>query len=144
MSVEHYPSEVPERNDITFPYRVRDNFLSTDEIRFYQDLVFAVGGHYVVAPKVRLADIFYVTQRFNNYAPFNRIAMKHVDFLLCEPHSMKPALAIELDDHSHNRPDRVARDEFIDQLFTVAGLRLVHVPIRRNYDVWRLRDFLFK
>ena len=41
---------------------------------------------------------------------------------------------IELDDASHDRQDRKDRDAFVDQVFKTAGLPLIHMPCRRDYD----------
>jgi hypothetical protein len=43
-------------------------------------------------------------------------------------------MAIELDDASHERADRIARDELLDAIMQDAGLPLVHIPTRIMYD----------
>jgi hypothetical protein len=48
---------------------------------------------------------------------------------------MCPLIGIELDDKSHQRPDRQARDEFVDRVFAAAGLPIVHILARRTYAV---------
>jgi hypothetical protein len=65
---------------------------------------------------------------------YNRIAAKHVDYLLCDPVTMKPLVAVELDDASHNRADRKGRDELVDKVFQAAGLPLLHVTAQREYN----------
>ena len=47
---------------------------------------------------------------------------------------MQPALAIELDDSSHQRKDRAERDAFVDQVFKAAELPLLHIKVVQNYD----------
>jgi hypothetical protein len=64
----------------------------------------------------------------------NRIDRKHVDFVICEARTMQPLLAIELDDASHERADRIARDAFVDRVFEVAGLPLLHVRFALAYQ----------
>jgi hypothetical protein len=63
----------------------------------------------------------------------NRINAKHLDFVLCDPVSTRPVLAIELDDRSHERADRVKRDEFVDAALREAGLALVRVRVSDAY-----------
>jgi hypothetical protein len=46
----------------TFPYRVRDDFLSPAEFSFYKVLSSLVGTRLTIQSKVRLADIFFVVQ----------------------------------------------------------------------------------
>ena len=89
------------KNDL--PYRLRGNFLSAAELAFYRVLEQAVGQTYSINNKVRLWDVLYVPRRDDGRAHENKISSKHIDFLLCDPSTMQPVLAIELDDASHNR-----------------------------------------
>lgn len=116
------------------PYRVRDDFLSPAEASFFRVLKLTVGEQFLVFPKVSLRDLFYVTQPHQNQRALNRIAQKHVDFVLCDPGTLQPVLGLELDDRSHQRQDRVERDEFVERVFAAAGLSLVRVPVQRSYQ----------
>ena len=121
------------RNDL--PYRQRDNFLSSAELAFYRVLEQAVGKTYSINNKVRLWDLLYVPRRDDSRTYENKISSKHIDFLLCDPITMQPVLAIELDDASHNRKDRQDRDAFLDQALTAAGLSILHVKAARTYSI---------
>jgi hypothetical protein len=122
------------RVGVELPYRQRDDFLSAAELSFYQVLLTALGDRVVVCPKVNLADIFFVVRPNENQSYRNRIDRKHVDFLLCDPKTMKPRCGVELDDSSHSRQDRRERDAFVDDVFEVAGLPLVRVPVQAAYS----------
>jgi hypothetical protein len=127
-----------------FPYHLRDDLLSVAELDFYRVLQTAVSDWAVLLIKVNLGDLFYAStgDYGQNMAYRNRIARKHVDFLLCDPKTMRPLVGIELDDSSHNRPDRQQRDAFVDNVFASARLPLVHVPVSPSYPTDRLRAFL--
>src|SRR5579859_533558 len=116
------------------PYRLRDDFLSQSEISFYRVLKSVVGETAAICPKVRLADLFFLARPDENLAHFNRINAKHIDFLLCEPKTMKPLMGIELDDSSHSRDSRKQRDAFVDQTFETAGLPLLRYPVLGGYN----------
>ena len=116
------------------PYRQRDDFLSAAELSFYRVLTIGLGESYHVCPKVNLGDIFFVSGSHKKYLHRNKIDRKHVDFLLCDLATLKPVLGIELDDASHNRRDRQGRDLFVDQVFEVAGLPLLHVRATSAYS----------
>jgi hypothetical protein len=88
----------------------------------------------VIQSKVRLADVFFVARPNENAAAFNRIAQKHIDFLVCHPVTMKPLLGIELDDQSHKQNNRQERDGFVDQVFLTAGLPLLRFPVQAEYN----------
>ena len=127
-----------------YPYALRDNFLSPAEHNFYLVLKSAVSESALVCPKVALGDLFYA--RSNDPSEFriytNKIDRKHVDFLLCDPKTVKPLLGIELDDKSHQRSDRQARDEFIGEVFAAAKLPLVRMPVQASYSIAQLKSIL--
>src|SRR4026208_2129177 len=72
------------------PYRLRENFMSTPELPLLRALQEMIGRHYVICPKVGLNDIFYIVRPNENVHFFNKIFRKHVDFLLCDPVTLKP------------------------------------------------------
>lgn len=127
-----------------WPYRVREDFLSPAEYNFYLVLKPAAGDQFVVCPKVNLGDLFYAksSEASQHSLYTNKINRKHVDFLLCDPESMRPLAGVELDDKSHQRSDRQARDKFVESVFQAAGLPLVRIPVRRSYAVNELREQL--
>lgn len=117
------------------PYRLKDQFLTDAELRFYRALKSAVGRQAVICPQVRLADIVYVSRPYEDeWSAFNQISRKHVDFLLCEPRTMQPLCAIELDDASHERADRRKRDKLVNSVFHAAGLPLLRIRVHARYD----------
>lgn len=124
----------------TFPYGLRDQLLSPTELAFYHTLVSVVQTHAIVCIKVRLADILFVARPHEHRAAFNRIAQKHIDFLLCESGSLRPLVGIELDDSSHQQPSRRERDDFVNQAFVAARLPLVHVPVQQTYVAARVAE----
>jgi len=121
-------------DDQELPYRLRDDFLSAAELSFFRVLGSVIQDKAVICPKVRLADLFFVARPHENQSYRNKIDRKHVDFLLCDPLTLKPLLGVELDDSSHARSSRQERDQFVDDVFEVAGLPLLRVPARSTYS----------
>jgi hypothetical protein len=122
------------------PYRLRDDFLSPAEFSFYKVFSSVYSTRLTVQSKVRLADIFFVSRPNENHTFFNRIAQKHLDFLICDPVTMKPLFGVELDDASHKRDDRQERDEFLKEVCKVAGLPLLRLPVQREYNTREIAD----
>lgn len=118
--------------DERLPYRLREQFMSTPELALFRVLQGMVRGHYVICPKVALNDIFYIARPNENVHFFNKIFRKHVDFLLCEPDTLKPAFGIELV-KPVARTETRETDQFMEDLFLSAGLPLVHVPSSDHY-----------
>jgi hypothetical protein len=125
----------PATGAIAYPFHLRDDFLSPAEASFFHVLRMVTGQQVVALAKVNLNDLFFAqtgdTRR--NRAANNRIDRKHVDFLLCDAQTLWPVLGIELDDRSHERPERKARDELVDGVFAAAGLPLLRVRVRQGY-----------
>jgi len=129
----------------TFPYKKQNALFSPTERSFLGVLESVVQGRYRVFGKVRLAAVLAVDGGLTASArasAFNRIAQKHVDFLLCEPSTLAVIAVIELDDQSHQRPDRQARDGFLDAACTAAGVVLIRYPVRAAYTAAEVNEGL--
>ena len=126
------PVHTKEQND-RLPYRLREQFLSTPERSLLHTLQEMVGSRYVICPKVALNDVFYIARPNENVHFFNKIFRKHVDFLLCDPRTLKPVIGVELVRPGSRSETRDA-DQFMEDLFVSAGLPLVHVPSSERYS----------
>ena len=111
-----------------YPYERRE-LLTSNELEFYQVLYPIVCQHgWQLLMKMRLADIMAVRKGTEDYmAYFNKIKAKHTDFVFCDPETLEILAGLELDDPSHERPERMERDEFVDNAYAAAGIPLVHV-----------------
>lgn len=120
-----------ELTDEQLPYILNEKILTDKEMKFYNSLMtIAEKNGYIILSKVRLADIFSVPAGTDKYTKwFNQIKAKHIDFLLCAPDTT-PLFAIEVDDKTHERADRVKRDEFVNKLFTDKKIKLY------RYKTW--------
>lgn len=122
------------------PYRGKKYLLTKAEVAFFNVLHPIVDKHMHLFAMVRLADLVYIARGTEKRRSFqNRVNQKHVDFVLCKRGDLKPVLAIELDDSSHQRPDRQERDIFLEDVLEQAKLPLLRVPVRANYDVAELK-----
>ena len=125
------------------PYEPRGKLLTKSEAKFFHTLQQAAGERWTIFAMVRIADLLKVksgTQKYLSW--FNRISSKHVDFVLCEGNDLAPKIAIELDDRSHERPDRQERDRFVNQAFEDAKFPLVRIPTQDDYDAGNLRTLI--
>jgi hypothetical protein len=121
---------------VELPYRRKDYLLSQAERAFFVALQQAVGREYVLFAKVRLLDLVWLPKGTESrQGHMNRVQSKHVDFVVCSRDVLRPLVAIELDDRSHDADDRRQRDVFVDIALRAAGLPLVRFPCRANYDV---------
>ena len=116
------------------PYESRQALLSRGEAAFYFALRRAVAGRYLIALKVRLADLITCPETAWKDGFGHMIARHHVDFVLCDHQTTFIRLAIELDDRSHERARRKDRDAFINQALTAAGVPLLRIQAAARYD----------
>jgi hypothetical protein len=124
--------------------RRKENLMTPAEQAFFAVLAPIVRPSCMVSSKVRLADLFEVRHARGQQAAFNKISSKHIDFVLTEPGTSRILCGIELDDSSHNRPDRIERDDFVNELFAANGMPLLRVPVAWTYYPQALRAELVK
>jgi hypothetical protein len=134
------PTTTKERQ--LLPYRLTDQFLSPSELSYFRILRAVLGSEAAICAKIRLADLLFVSTKDNYISHFNRLAPRHIDFLVCEASTMQPLLAIELDDSSHRRTKRQDRDRFLDEAFAAANFPLLRVPAQPQYRQQQVIDQL--
>ena len=87
--------------------------------------------------KVRIADLLEVRKSIKQkyfWSYFSKISQKHIDFVLIDPQTFITLCAIELDDKSHLKLDRMKRDRFVNQVMAQTGIPLYRFSVRRRYD----------
>jgi hypothetical protein len=142
-----FPSD-GNSDDYTYEpaFESRQTLHSPAEQAFLLVLEQAVDGdRYAINGKTRLADLIQVEQKQWGpqwQAQFNRISRKHVDFVILEKASSRIIGVIELDDSSHQRPDRQERDRFVDMALERAGIPILHYPWAREYSRSELQHAL--
>jgi hypothetical protein len=109
------------------PVHVNNHFLSDVELSFFQALRQAAGTWAAIFPKVALQDLLVVDRPDDA----ERIDGRRVDFVLFDPETMRPLLAIDLETRS-------SRDTLVDDVLTDAGLPFQRVPVQRSYPVREL------
>lgn len=131
------------RGRAAYPYRREPALFTAAERSFLGVLEQAVQGQSRVFGKVRLVDIITVKPGLNRserQQALNSILQKHVDFVLCDPKELSLQLVIELDDSSHEKARRQARDGFLDEALAAADVCILHFPVKRTYSVQDVRD----
>lgn len=106
----------------------KDSLMSRTESEFFLKLDKAVGERYYVFPQIHLSALFdhHIDGQGWKYA-LGHINSKSVDYVLCSRETLKPTYAIELDDYTHDRPDRKKRDAEVERIFIEAALPLIRI-----------------
>lgn len=102
--------------------------LTMNEKAFYRQLCsFVAKKNMTVFTKVRLLDLLEPVKNQPKYKTyFYKVQAKHVDFVLCDT-KLVARYIIELDDNSHNAPDRAERDRFVDSVLQAVGYRVLRL-----------------
>lgn len=118
-------------------YKPRIYLITKNELNFYKVLQeISKDLNLVVFAQVSLYNILQTKENLDyktkqNY--FYKIANKSIDFVLADPKDCRIKLCIELDDSTHNRPNRIKRDQFINQLFKELEIDLLRYPAYNIY-----------
>jgi very-short-patch-repair endonuclease len=118
-----------------YDYKKRAFFMTRAEHECYDALVQAVGSEYLIFAQVHLptlVDNKVVGQDWRS--AFRHISQKSVDFVLCDKAYISPKLAIELDDRTHERPERQERDREVERILKGAGMPLLRLENKGRFD----------
>ena len=116
-----------------YKYKSIENIFTNTERHFYFKLNDAIDGRYHIFAKVRVADAITPDEKKDHWqSAFNKIKAKHFDYILCDD-DLNIIAAIELDDSSHQRPDRIERDIFLNKACRSAGLPLIRFRTNQDY-----------
>lgn len=123
---------------IGYPYQPAKQLFSQAERSFLGVLDQAVGSEFRVFGKVRVADVALVKTGLSKSArqgALNKIAYKHFDYVVCKSCDLSVVCAIELNDKSHGSKRAHARDELLNKVCEVIGLKLIAFPAKASYSI---------
>ena len=121
-------------------YEARENlFVNGAETAFFAALNRHKPAGYHVFSKVRLEDILQVRTDIQNrqarWKYRGRIKSRHVDFLICRTGGAF-ICAIELDGSAHRGREAHMVDQFKDEIFANAGLKLLRVKTGDDFGAF--------
>ena len=114
-----------EKNKPKYKYNKRFRVMSHYELSFYNFISEKLNDRYIVIPQANLASFLYwnINGGFKDRLAKQNIDRYSVDFLLCDKVNSEPKLVIELDDYTHDREDRIERDEKVNEIILIeAGI----------------------
>jgi len=124
-----------KENKSPYRYKRKDFLMSRAEHEFFDVLAEAVKAQYYIFPQVHLATILDHKVVGQNWkGAFRHINEKSVDFVLCDKAYIKPLLAIELDDRTHEYNSRKERDGVVESILKEAGLPLLRFENHDRFD----------
>jgi hypothetical protein len=126
-----------------YNYKRRDFLMSRPEHEFFDILVSVLENQYYVFPQVHLPTILEHKNVGQSWkGAFRHIDEKSVDFVICDKAYIKPLLVIELDDKTHEREDRVLRDEEVERILTQAGLPFLRFGNKGYFNKEEIKELV--
>lgn len=108
--------------------------LTQNELKFYRILRQITNKlGYSLFCQVSLYEIIKAIE----YKDFNKIRSKTIDFVITQE-NCKILMCIELDDITHQRKNRIERDNFINKLFKDLEIKLIRIPVQNFYNMEQL------
>ena len=118
-----------------YHYRKRSFFMTKPEHELFDVLMSAVGNDYLIFAQVHLPTLLDNKVVGQNWrGAFRHISEKSVDFVLCDKAYISPKLAIELDDKTHERPERQDRDREVERILKEAGIPLLRLENHGRFN----------
>ena len=117
--------------------------LTLNEKAQYKKLTqWAAQHNLIVFSKVRLSDLVCPRKgQKNHQVLFWKIQAKHVDFVICTQ-DIKVKCIVEISDNSHKQADRKERDEFVVDVLTSCGYRVLQTYNVTDYQLNQACGFL--
>ena len=125
-----------------WPYVARE-LMTAPERELYGRLRQAL-PEYLIFSQVQLSRIIDVAPEAEKQAWLNRINRMSVDFVICAADGAKILAAIELDDSSHDRPERIKADSKKDKALLSAGVAIIRWPVKGMPNPRQIRADFFK
>ena len=135
---------LPERKRV-YKYQRKEFLMSRAEHESFDVLIEIVGDQYYVFPQVHLSALLDHNVVGQNWrGAFSHINGKSVDFVVCDKAYIKPLLAIELDDKTHEREDRVERDGEVERMLNEVGMPLLRIKNHGSFDKEEIKRLIFE
>lgn len=127
--------------DNNIKYLIKQNPMTETEIKFIKELKKITDiNNLIILPQIQLQSIFHTINN-KDITSFNKIKSKSIDFAIVD-NNYNYKLFIELDDYTHNRKNRIQRDQFINELFKTYNLKFKRIKVQNNYNIEDLTDII--
>ena len=119
---------IQEQESFKYQYHKKYSVMTPAEHELFHLLNGCFNDKYYIFPQVHLSTLFGHTIYGQSWrGALSHIDRKSIDFAMCDKETMRPILAIELDDRSHDKYDRQLRDAEVDKIFANADLPLLRI-----------------
>ena len=121
-------------------YRVHENFMTKPEVKFYKFLIKVVVQlkkeydiNLTIFSQVALNRIIDVNNNRHSKL-YENIRDRSIDFVLYDEATDKIYCCIELNDETHNKPERIKRDNLIKKALD-GNIKIIFIERKENYNL---------
>lgn len=131
----------PVDNSSEFVYNAKESLLTECEKKFYSAIISVLPDGLQVFPQINLAAAI---EKFSD-SHFQNELFRNIDFLITDS-ELKPLIFIEINDSSHNSPQRRERDQKVKNICEEAGIPIITLwtsyGVNRDYIRRRIEETL--
>ena len=120
--VKHFKNKNKSKNEPEKKYQSKQ-LMTQCEKYFYDILVENFSKDYLIMPQVNLATIINKNKDFPNQ--YQNELYRNIDFGIFDKVNMQPLLLIEINDKTHEQPDRIKRDLKVKEICNEANIKLI-------------------
>lgn len=131
----------PAEERVGYSYEIKKYVMTPAEQVCFNVFKEIIGEKYYIFPQMHLPTFLEYKVDNQGFGAFRHIDEKSVDFVLCNKQTFSPILAVELDDRSHNRPDRQKRDVEVERILKTANMPLLRIE---HEDIQDKKELLKK
>ena len=115
-------------------FNKKEKIMTNTELQFY-NLLKKITSKYELElfTQVALNQIIKADSKRGNL----QIGAKSIDFVITDKYG-NIKICIELDDYTHQRKDRIKRDNLVNELFRKVKIKLLRIPIEQAFIVERI------
>jgi len=134
-----HTTQEEKKTNYNLYYKPKRYIISLTELKFYKELLeIAKRNNLILLTQVSLYNIIETKQTNYKQTAFNKIRSKSIDFVLADIETCRARVCIELDDYTHKNLDRIDRDNFLNNLFSDLGIKLMRIPVSKQYDIEKI------
>lgn len=128
-----------------YRYRARRSVMTRREEWFFRVLQEALGRDYLIFPQIHISSLLDERIKGQNWAAARgQTNGKSVDYVIVDARTLAVFCAVELDDPTHDRPERVERDRQVEAMFADAGVPLARFREPEGMDPRDIRERIMR
>lgn len=144
LNTENKKAILKSKYNYQYQYYKKDYILTKTELTFYKQLLILTNQmNLTLLTQIPIYSIIKTKNTIYKSINFNKIRGKSIDFVIATK-NLQPIVCIELDDYTHQKPERIERDIFVNDLFKDLDIQLLRIPVSKNYNFIEIEYYIRK